>query len=418
MKSLSCFSCLRLCGTISFCFCACLFLTAQAPPGPQERILRASKTDVESALRDLRSATSGSLPVLDGFVVPGDQHLDRYQRAFYQCTTKVTAVTPASSQVRVSAKITAWYNDPVTSRSGYRVLPSNGRLETDLLDRLDEATQQKTAVATLSAHPAPSAQNTPQFTLPYSVVSAAPNSPAPGSPAPAAGPSAISSPAPRRTANATALTERRIQDLRRQIADLEEIARNQTRPDDLAAVKVSGTPVLEQPVEGAKALFLADAHDEFQVLGTSGEWVHLRISGLSRGWMKRSDLELPGLASPAADAVQEEPFRQTQVETSVFPGDWAPLRGKKVRIIWVQPNGSSTDASHSKLDFTKSLFRKTFSELSQTTPDVAGVVILFDSQDGGMAAVTLAALQQWNAGHLSENAFWKQCWLDPAEAFK
>jgi hypothetical protein len=35
-----------------------------------------------------------------------------------------------------------------------------------------------------------------------------------------------------------------------------------------------------------------------------------------------------------------------------------------------------------------------------------------------MAAATMAALQQWNAGHLSDNAFWKQCWLDPPDAFK
>jgi hypothetical protein len=35
-----------------------------------------------------------------------------------------------------------------------------------------------------------------------------------------------------------------------------------------------------------------------------------------------------------------------------------------------------------------------------------------------MAAATFASLQQWRAGHLSEDAFWKQCWVDPAEAFK
>jgi hypothetical protein len=30
----------------------------------------------------------------------------------------------------------------------------------------------------------------------------------------------------------------------------------------------------------------------------------------------------------------------------------------------------------------------------------------------------MAALQQWQAGHLADSAFWKRCWLDPAEAFK
>jgi len=40
--------------------------------------------------------------------------------------------------VRLSAKITAWYADRDVAKSGYEVLASNGRLELDLLDRLDE----------------------------------------------------------------------------------------------------------------------------------------------------------------------------------------------------------------------------------------------------------------------------------------
>ena len=43
--------------------------------------------------------------------------------------------------------------------------------------------------------------------------------------------------------------------------------------------------------------------------------------------------------------------------------------------------------------------------------------MIFDSLDGGMAAATLANLQQWRAGHLSDDVFWKRCWRDPAEAF-
>jgi len=41
--------------------------------------------------------------------------------------------------VRVNATITAWYTNPGSGKSGYQVLPSNGRLETDFLDRLQEA---------------------------------------------------------------------------------------------------------------------------------------------------------------------------------------------------------------------------------------------------------------------------------------
>ncbi|PYX86394.1 MAG: hypothetical protein DMG68_15475, partial [Acidobacteria bacterium] len=64
------------------------------------------------------------------------------------------------------------------------------------------------------------------------------------------------------------------------------------------------------------------------------------------------------------------------------------------------------------------IFRKEYPEVAKTVPSVAGVVVVFDSQDGGMAAATLATLQQWHAGHLTDDAFWKRCWLDPEDAFK
>jgi hypothetical protein len=42
---------------------------------------------------------------------------------------------------------------------------------------------------------------------------------------------------------------------------------------------------------------------------------------------------------------------------------------------------------------------------------------VFDAAEGGMAATTIAALEQWGAGSLSDSAFLKQCWFDPADAF-
>lgn len=99
----------------------------------------------------------------------------------------------------------------------------------------------------------------------------------------------------------------------------------------------------------------------------------------------------------------------------MFPGNWAPLRGKTVKIIWVS---SGAGGNGDRIKLTKSMFRKAYPELSKTPSDLAGVVVVFDAEDGGMAAATMASLQQWNAGHLSDTAFWKQCWLDPADAFK
>ena len=110
-----------------------------AQSAPYERTFAQSKTAVEKALKQLQSAASGRLPVLDGFTRPGDRPLDRFQRGYYQCAIQVTSTPSGGALVRVSAKITAWYADPDSSKSGYQVLPSNGRLETDLLDRLQDA---------------------------------------------------------------------------------------------------------------------------------------------------------------------------------------------------------------------------------------------------------------------------------------
>jgi hypothetical protein len=100
-----------------------------------ERTFRAPKSTVEKALKQLQPAMSGHLPTVEGFVQVGDHPLNRYQRAFYQCAARVTE-TPAGAVVRVSANVTAWYKD--AAHSGYQLLKSNGRIETDLLDQLSD----------------------------------------------------------------------------------------------------------------------------------------------------------------------------------------------------------------------------------------------------------------------------------------
>src|ERR1700733_3370500 len=106
-----------------------------AQTGPVERTFRAPKSVIEKALKQLQPAMSGHLPTIEGFVLTGDHPLTRYQRAFFQCTVQVNE-TPAGSVVRVSANVTAWDNDTAAPHSGYQLLKSNGRLESDLLDQL------------------------------------------------------------------------------------------------------------------------------------------------------------------------------------------------------------------------------------------------------------------------------------------
>jgi hypothetical protein len=49
---------------------------------------------------------------------------------------------------------------------------------------------------------------------------------------------------------------------------------------------------------------------------------------------------------------------------------------------------------------------------------VEGVVLIFDSVDGGIAAATSGSLRDWDEGRLSDEAFREQCSFDPPEAFR
>src|SRR3984957_17799533 len=122
---------------LSFVF-FCGAETSWAQSGDAERSFPQSKAVVEKILKEMQASIAGRLPVVDGFATAADHPLDRYQRGYYQSKFQVSAAPSGGSLVRVSVQVTAWYADPVAGRSGYQVLPSNGRLEADLLDQLTE----------------------------------------------------------------------------------------------------------------------------------------------------------------------------------------------------------------------------------------------------------------------------------------
>ena len=424
---------------LGFCVAAVLAGTCDGQSSPYERTFAQSRTAVEKALKELQPSASGRLPALDGFTPPGDRPLDHFQRGYYQCVTQLSATPSGGVLVRVSSKITAWYADPDPSKSGYQVLPSNGRLETDFLDRLEDALRGKTPSSTAN----PPASPTPLQSKNKSNPSApAVSAPGPSSSAPAG--SIATSKAPAVPANSPfklgspvisdraaslatqkAVTDKHMEDLTKEAKGLEEILRNQPHPNNLVAVKNSGTQVLVSPVEGAKVLFLATAEDEFEILDMNANWVHVRISGLSRGWIRRSGVEMPGSSAPEAQAAgsgaagDPEHFQVKDEQTATFPGTWEPLQGQTVKILTVQKSGgnASETGARAKMEFTKSLFDKEYAELKPATTTATGVVVIFDSEDGGMVATTLPALQQWKAGTLSEQAFWRRCLVDPPEIF-
>ncbi|PYV73392.1 MAG: hypothetical protein DMG96_23365 [Acidobacteria bacterium] len=351
---------------------------------------------VAAALAKIQPTTSGELPTLDGFVIPSPQALDGYKKPRYQCTVRTVGLPSGGTLVRVSAKITAWHEG---SHSGYEVLASNGRLESDLLDRLQDALTpiDTTKPAKASAVPVPDiSAPMPQFPKSSGLVP----------PAEAA--------------------KHDNSNLEQEAASLEDILRNQSRPTNLVAVKQDQTPILESPRSDAKTLFLASAEDEFEVLDLNPEWVHIRISGLSRGWLRRSTIEmLDGSEAAKAEAPARTeklggagassasaPFSVSSEEIGTFPGDWGPLKGKSARIISVQQAAGSgrITSPQDKLQFAISVFKK-----EALAPGVNGLVLIFDAEDGGMVASTREALEQWRRGTISEASFWKQCLLDPPE---
>ena len=403
---------------------------------PYQRSFSQPKATVEQTLKQLGSFKAGRLPILDGFADSGDRPLDDFDRGYYQCTAQVSAAPSGGSVVRVSAKITAWYADPAGSKSGYQALPSNGRLETDFLDRLQEALS-KTAIAKSSATTPPAGETAPSGPAMPIVTDASPpanSAPLPGGPS-ASSKSAnsafkIGSAPSEGLATRPPAPDPHADQLNQEVQNLEEILHNQSHPNNLVAVKQSSTPVFANPSEGAKVLFQATAQDEFELLDMNPKWVHVRISGISRGWILRSSVEMPdalqsaletkptGVPAPSA-RTDSAPFQVENEEIASFPGSWEPLRGKTVKIISVQEargEAKGTD-SQAKLAFAKSLFNREYVDLTRGSSLAAGVVVIFDAADGGMMATTLPVLEQWKSGTLSDQAMWHRCYFDPPELF-
>jgi hypothetical protein len=213
--------------------------------------------------------------------------------------------------------------------------------------------------------------------------------------------------------------------LQAEAASLEEVLKNQARPKNLVAVKKSGTPVVASPSLTAKTLFMASAHDEFEMLDFGADWVHVKISGLSRGWIWRTSLEMPEgisdvpLVNERGAPVAADLFQITREETAPFPGDWNPLRGRNVRIISVQKiqENEANSGAEAKLAYAKSLLDKNYSLLAAKSQELSGIVLIFDSIDGGMIAATSTTVRQWKAGTLSDAGLWHQCYFDPPETF-
>jgi hypothetical protein len=398
--------------------CACLFaatvLLSQAVP--YARSYGAPKHEVDQALKDLQAYSGQKLPILDGFVAPPDKSLDQYERGFYQFSIELLAGDSGATVVRLSAKITAWHVDRDVSKSGYEVLTSNGRLELDLLDRLQEK---------LTGKPVD-----PPATLNTAVQSPRPKLDLTGVP----GASTASGPSPvTRTPDEVAairsqrvVAERRVKQLATELDNLKDIQHNQAHPQNLVIVDKAATPVFDRPNDNARQLFQASVNDEFEFLDVSNGWIHVTLSGDSRGYVRQSAVLLPErvaskMTSSSSGLEQKFPgFHIEQEGISNFPGDWTVLKGKKVKIYTVQPISQNTmDSGPSvRLNYSLALFEETLKASASASEPIDGVVVIFDAADGGLVAASLSDIQKYSSGSLSRSTFWAQSYLDPPDAFQ
>jgi hypothetical protein len=417
-----------ICALCSICFLVSESAIAQNTV--YQRTFPVSVSEANAAIQKTSVFLKGRLPTVEGFALQTDQPIARYDKGYYECTFQVSPGPGGGTVVRATAKVTAWYSDPDATRSGYRVLVSNGRLESDALDRIAEVLTSPASAGSNGktqspAPPASSAEGAkrgglilPGRTTNYGTRTGSslslPAEPASSRPS-TSGDSAES---------VSTADEKRIQELSTYIQNLEEIQRNQSHPNDLAAVKKTNTPVFAQPSENARVLMDADAQDEFQVLGADGTWVHVQISGMSRGWIRLNQLEMPlGLsqtesASPGNSSAPETSFKISREETTSFRGNWQPLKGKPVRIEWVEPINSAISTSRKeKLTFAKSVFVRAFKNLGQSQQSAEGIVVVFDSADGGQIAAPASSVKALADRTLSDAAFWRECSFEPPESF-
>ena len=382
-----------------------------------ERTYPFSMDAVQKALQRIGGFGGGKLPMLDGFVT--STGLDRYDHPYYQYRVHLRSVDANTTLVSVEAKISALYANEDPAKSEYQTLPSNGRLETDLQDRLQQA---------LGGTPGPVAvpAKDKEKSLPAEQLQ-------PGARASTS----------RAETNAQAeldaiLAERqsireKTASLQAQLDQMKASGRVPANRSKVGSVKRSGVGVMSRQNFGGPVIFRAQAEDEFEIIELASGWAQVRLGPDSTGYIQADELTLPsGLRETPPSAPVEKSsaqpaapqadlgFSVSREDVTVFSGDWARLKGKKVLFVYAQPRGLLSDmgAEDAKLGYAKRIFQSRYRTVSQSKVDVEGVVVVFLGSRGGVAAAALSDIGQWIEGRLAEEAFVNRCSLDPPTEFR
>lgn len=391
-----------------------------------ERTFRCSVDTMQKALQQIGGFGGGKLPIVDGFVTATAAQVEHYERPYYQYRVHLSSVDANTTAISVEAMISAWYADPNPARSEYRALPSNGRLEADLLDRLQRALGGMPS----SNIAAPSKTNPPTASVPTSQAGLSKAAKLPDS-------HTKLDTASRDQLDAILAQRQTVREksaaLQTQIEQIKAADRKPANASRLASVKHSGIGVMSRQNFGGPVLFRAQVEDEFEVVDLQSGWAQVRLGPDSMGYIQADELALPdGLAAKAANAPADPAqaasaaaqrdlgFSVSREDVTVFSGDWVRLKGKKVLFVYAQPRGLLSDmaSQDAKLGYAKRIFQSRYRTVSQSQTDVEGVVVVFLGTRGGVAAATLPDIRQWVEGGLPDEAFVNRCSLDPATEFR
>ena len=357
---------------------------AQVVPGKYQREYKYAEVDVRKALHDLESFKQGKLPSFEGFIDSKSDEGGIWERPFFQLECVVVPKAADTTIVRVRANLSGWFSDPNTSgNSGYRQAGSNGRLETDFLDRLQQ---------TLDNGPANSARRLEELQ--------------------------------KKITDAQAQKEKltvQAAELRAQIARMEPAFKEQAAPMQFVTVKARSATVYKQASRDSGSVLSAATEDEFQVIEERGGWAQVRLGANSTGWVERAELDAPReVQQPLEQAKQttaelDPGFVITKEDVTMFLGDWSPLKGKNTLFIYVRPLGIGRDTSverNRKLGYAKQVFAERYRAALHSRQDFDGVVVIFLGGTGGIAAARVQDIQQWVDGRLPEKAFLQRCSLE------
>ena len=409
---------------LSLAMLACSAAWPQSGDGPNvERTYPYSVEVVQQGLQTIGGFGGGKLPVLDGFVTSAVTQVESYERPYFQYRVHLKSVDADHTTVSVEALISALYSDPVPARSEYRALPSNGRLEADLLDRLQRALQASAA--------------TPAAPLPDSAGSTRASQAAKGKAGSAVRGSLSPVSSQQQQLDAILAERQTVREkttaLQTQIDQLRSGDHKSSASAHWASVKHSGVGIMSRKNFGGPVIFRAQAEDEFEVITLEGGWAQVRLESATPAYVQAEELNLPpglqdtgaasAVAAGAANSNAGGPdlgFAVSREDVNLFSGDWARLKGKKVLFVYAQPRGLLSDmaSEDAKLGYAKRIFQSRLKTVLQSQPDVEGVVVVFLGNRGGVAAAALSDIKQWTEGGLSDEAFVNRCSLDPPAEFR